>query len=168
MPRLIRAHVPALSILNFPKGEVRFSAWRTYTAGPAAFLSVQEGCDKFCAFCVVPYTRGAEFSRPVGTVVAEARRLVSTGTRELTLLGQNVNAFHGEAPDGKIWNLARLLAELAEIEGLERLRYTTSHPLDMDDDLINMHRDLPQLMPISICQSNRGQIMAAVCDEPPS
>ena len=79
--------------------------------------------------------------------MAEARRLVSTGTRELTLLGQNVNAFHGEAPDGKIWNLARLLTELAEIEGLERLRYTTSHPLDMDDDLINAHRDLPQLMP---------------------
>ena len=115
--------------------------------GPAAFLSVQEGCDKFCAFCVVPYTRGAEFSRPVGTVVAEARHLVTTGTRELTLLGQNVNAYHGEATDGKIWNLARLLAELAEIEGLERLRYTTSHPLDMDDDLINAHRDLPQLMP---------------------
>jgi tRNA-2-methylthio-N6-dimethylallyladenosine synthase len=115
--------------------------------GPAAFLSVQEGCDKFCAFCVVPYTRGAEFSRPVETVLAEAKRLVASGTRELTLLGQNVNAYHGDAENGKSWNLARLLFALAEIDGLERLRYTTSHPLDMDDELINAHRDLPQLMP---------------------
>ena len=132
--------------------------------GPAAFLSVQEGCDKFCAFCVVPYTRGAEFSRPVSTVVAEARRLVATGTRELTLLGQNVNAYHGEASDGKTWNLARLLAELAEIEGLDRLRYTTSHPLDMDDDLINAHRDLPQLMPYLHLpiQSGSNHILAAM------
>jgi tRNA-2-methylthio-N6-dimethylallyladenosine synthase len=90
--------------------------------GPAAFLSVQEGCDKFCSFCVVPYTRGAEFSRPVATVIKEARWLVAGGTRELTLLGQNVNAYHGEAKDGKIWNLARLIRELADIEGLDRLR----------------------------------------------
>ncbi|MDB3892499.1 tRNA (N6-isopentenyl adenosine(37)-C2)-methylthiotransferase MiaB [Alphaproteobacteria bacterium] len=115
--------------------------------GPAAFLSVQEGCDKFCAFCVVPYTRGAEFSRSVSNVMTEARRLVALGTSELTLLGQNVNAYHGTADDGSTWSLARLIREMAEIDGLERLRYTTSHPLDMEDDLINAHRDVPQLMP---------------------
>ena len=115
--------------------------------GPAAFLSVQEGCDKFCAFCVVPYTRGAEFSRPVDGIMEEARRLVASGSCELTLLGQNVNAYHGEAADGSIWSLARLIRELAEIDGLERLRYTTSHPLDMEDDLILAHRDVPALMP---------------------
>jgi tRNA-2-methylthio-N6-dimethylallyladenosine synthase len=115
--------------------------------GPAAFLSVQEGCDKFCAFCVVPYTRGAEFSRPVDMVLAEARRLVATGTREVTLLGQNVNAYHGETADGNIWGLGRLIRELADIDGLDRIRYTTSHPLDMDDDLIAAHGDVPQLMP---------------------
>ena len=115
--------------------------------GPTAFLSVQEGCDKFCAFCVVPYTRGAEFSRPVATIFEEARRLVAGGTRELTLLGQNVNAYHGEAKDGQSWTLGRLIRELADIEGLDRLRYTTSHPLDMDDELISAHGEVPQLMP---------------------
>ena len=115
--------------------------------GPAAFLSVQEGCDKFCAFCVVPYTRGAEYSRPVAEILEEARRLVASGTCELTLLGQNVNAYHGEAPDGSVWSLARLIRELAEIDGLARIRYTTSHPLDMEDDLIAAHRDVPALMP---------------------
>ena len=115
--------------------------------GPAAFLSVQEGCDKFCAFCVVPYTRGAEFSRPVKTVLEEARRLVASGTRELTLLGQNVNAYHGEHDSGKDWSLGRLIRALAEVDGLERIRYTTSHPLDMDDELIAAHGDVPQLMP---------------------
>ncbi|MEC8130454.1 MAG: tRNA (N6-isopentenyl adenosine(37)-C2)-methylthiotransferase MiaB [Pseudomonadota bacterium] len=115
--------------------------------GPAAFLSVQEGCDKFCAFCVVPYTRGAEYSRPVAGILEEARRLVASGTCELTLLGQNVNAYHGEAPDGSVWSLARLIRELAEIDGLARIRYTTSHPLDMEDDLIAAHRDVPALMP---------------------
>ncbi len=100
--------------------------------GPAAFLSVQEGCDKFCAFCVVPYTRGTEFSRPVKTVLEEAKRLVASGTRELTLLGQNVNAYHGEYESGKDWTLGRLIRALAEVDGLERIRYTTSHPLDMD------------------------------------
>ncbi|MDC1294007.1 tRNA (N6-isopentenyl adenosine(37)-C2)-methylthiotransferase MiaB [Candidatus Puniceispirillum sp.] len=115
--------------------------------GPAAFLSVQEGCDKFCAFCVVPYTRGAEFSRPVKTVLEEARRLVKGGTRELTLLGQNVNAYHGEHESGKDWKLGRLIRALAEVDGLERIRYTTSHPLDMDDELIAVHGDVPQLMP---------------------
>ena len=115
--------------------------------GPAAFLSVQEGCDKFCAFCVVPYTRGAEYSRSAAGILEEARRLVASGTCELTLLGQNVNAYHGEAPDGSVWSLARLIRELAEIDGLARIRYTTSHPLDMEDDLIAAHRDVPSLMP---------------------
>ncbi|MEC7615459.1 MAG: tRNA (N6-isopentenyl adenosine(37)-C2)-methylthiotransferase MiaB [Pseudomonadota bacterium] len=115
--------------------------------GPAAFLSVQEGCNKFCAFCVVPYTRGAEYSRPAAGILEEARRLVASGTCELTLLGQNVNAYHGEAPDGSVWSLARLIRELAEIDGLARIRYTTSHPLDMEDDLIAAHRDVPSLMP---------------------
>ena len=115
--------------------------------GPAAFLSVQEGCDKFCAFCVVPYTRGAEFSRPVKTVLEEAKRLVASGTRELTLLGQNVNAYHGEHESGKDWTLGRLIRALADVDGLERIRYTTSHPLDMDDELIAVHGDVPQLMP---------------------
>ena len=115
--------------------------------GATAFLTVQEGCDKFCTFCVVPYTRGAEFSRPAGEIVAEARRLAASGVREITLLGQNVNAYHGEGPDGREWNLARLLRELAGIEGVARLRYTTSHPCDMDDDLIAAHGEMPELMP---------------------
>jgi tRNA-2-methylthio-N6-dimethylallyladenosine synthase len=114
--------------------------------GPTAFLTVQEGCDKFCAFCVVPYTRGAEVSRPVSRLLDEARKLVAQGVREITLLGQNVNAYHGEGPGGT-WGLARLLREMAGIEGLDRLRYTTSHPNDMEDDLIAAHGDLPQLMP---------------------
>ena len=117
------------------------------TQGPAAFLSVQEGCDKFCTFCVVPYTRGAEFSRSVAEVVAEAERLVAAGAAEITLLGQNVNAYHGAAPDGTSWGLGRLLRRMALIEGLERLRYTTSHPRDMDDELIAAHGDLDELMP---------------------
>jgi tRNA-2-methylthio-N6-dimethylallyladenosine synthase len=115
--------------------------------GVSAFLTVQEGCDKFCTFCVVPYTRGAEVSRPVGKVVAEAERLAGAGVREITLIGQNVNAYHGEGPDGRTWSLAPLLHRLAEVPGLARLRYTTSHPRDMDDDLIAAHRDLPSLMP---------------------
>ena len=133
---------------EFPE-EVKFDILPGERAprGPAAFLSVQEGCDKFCAFCVVPYTRGAEFSRPAAGVLEEARRLVDAGTREITLLGQNVNAYHGEAPRGGTWSLARLIGELAEIDGLERIRYTTSHPLDMRDDLIEAHRDVPGLMP---------------------
>ncbi|MBP0466369.1 tRNA (N6-isopentenyl adenosine(37)-C2)-methylthiotransferase MiaB [Roseomonas sp. PWR1] len=115
--------------------------------GATAFLTVQEGCDKFCSFCVVPYTRGAEYSRPVAAILAEARRLVSLGAREVTLLGQNVNAFHGEGPDGGAWSLGRLIHALAGIEGLARIRYTTSHPRDMDDELIAAHRDIPALMP---------------------
>ena len=118
--------------------------------GPAAFLSVQEGCDKFCTFCVVPYTRGAELSRPVDDIVLEARNLAAQGVRDLSLLGQNVNAYHGAAPaldgDGE-WNLAQLLRHLAKIGGLDRLRYTTSHPRDMDLDLIAAHGDTEALMP---------------------
>jgi len=113
----------------------------------SAFLTIQEGCDKFCTFCVVPYTRGAEASRPVAAVVAEAKRLVAGGAREITLLGQNVNAYHGAGPDGRSWSLARLIRELAPIDGLWRLRYTTSHPRDMDDELIRAHGEVPQLMP---------------------
>lgn len=114
--------------------------------GPTAFLTVQEGCDKFCAFCVVPYTRGAEVSRPAARILSEARDLVSRGVREITLLGQNVNGWHG-AGDGDSWTLGRLIRALGEVEGLDRIRYTTSHPNDMDDDLIAAHGDVPQLMP---------------------
>ncbi len=115
--------------------------------GVTAFLTIQEGCDKFCSFCVVPYTRGAEYSRPAGAVLAEARRMVAQGTREISLLGQNVNAYHGEGPDGREWGLARLLHALAEIPGLDRLRYTTSHPRDVDEAQIAAHRDIPAVMP---------------------
>jgi tRNA-2-methylthio-N6-dimethylallyladenosine synthase len=115
--------------------------------GVVAFLTIQEGCDKFCSFCVVPYTRGAEYSRSVAEVVSEARRLVSDGTREIILLGQNVNAYHGGGPDGREWSLGKLIRQLAELEGLDRIRYTTSHPRDVDDELVAAHRDVPQLMP---------------------
>ena len=118
--------------------------------GPTAFLTVQEGCDKFCAFCVVPYTRGAEASRPAHRVLEEARDLVARGVREITLLGQNVNAYHGAGPDtdgGGDWSLARLIWALSEIDGLERIRFTTSHPNDMTDDLIEAHGTCPKLMP---------------------
>ena len=115
--------------------------------GPTAFLSVQEGCDKFCAFCVVPYTRGAEYSRPVAKVLDEARDLVDRGVREITLLGQNVNAYHGTGPDGAEWGLARLIWELDRLDGLARIRFTTSHPNDMDDALIEAHGTCAKLMP---------------------
>ncbi|MDH7802714.1 MULTISPECIES: tRNA (N6-isopentenyl adenosine(37)-C2)-methylthiotransferase MiaB [unclassified Rhizobium] len=115
--------------------------------GVTAFLTVQEGCDKFCTFCVVPYTRGSEVSRPVRQIVDEAMKLVDAGVREITLLGQNVNAWQGEGSKGEKWGLAELLYQLAEIPGLARLRYTTSHPRDMDDRLIGAHRDLRILMP---------------------
>ena len=132
--------------------------------GVTAFLTVQEGCDKFCSFCVVPYTRGAEASRPAAPVIAEARRLVAQGAREITLLGQNVNAWHGEAPDGGAWGLGRLIRALAEIPGLLRLRYTTSHPRDMDDELIAAHRDVPALMPFLHLpvQSGSDRMLAAM------
>jgi tRNA-2-methylthio-N6-dimethylallyladenosine synthase len=133
--------------------------------GAAAFLSVQEGCDKFCTFCVVPYTRGAEFSRPAADVLVEARRMVAGGTVEITLLGQNVNAYHGEAATGGgTWGLGRLVRALAEIDGLERIRYTTSHPRDVDDELIAAHRDVPELMPYLHLpvQSGSDRILAAM------
>ena len=120
---------------------------RIRARGVTAFLTVQEGCDKFCTFCVVPYTRGAEVSRPLHQIIDEARRLADAGVREITLLGQNVNAWHGEGPDGREWGLGDLLYRLAEVPGLARLRYTTSHPRDMDDRLIDAHRDLRALMP---------------------
>jgi len=115
--------------------------------GVSAFLSIQEGCDKFCTFCVVPYTRGAEYSRPAASIATEARRLVAGGARELVLLGQNVNAYRGESPNGGSWGLGRLLLALAELPGIERLRYTTSHPRDVDDELIQAHAECPAVMP---------------------
>jgi len=132
--------------------------------GPAAFLTIQEGCDKFCSFCVVPYTRGAETSRSAAAILSEARHLVAQGTKEISLLGQNVNAWHGAGTDGASWGLGRLLRELAAIEGLTRLRYATSHPRDMDDDLIAAHRDLPGLMPFLHLpvQSGSDRILAAM------
>ena len=132
--------------------------------GVAAFLSIQEGCDRFCSFCVVPYTRGAEHSRPAAAVLAEAGRLVAQGAREITLLGQNVNAWHGEAPDGGTWGLGRLIRAMAEIPGLLRLRYATSHPRDMDDALIAAHRDVPTLMPFLHLpvQSGSDRMLAAM------
>lgn len=120
---------------------------RAKKSGPSAFLTVQEGCDKFCTFCVVPYTRGAEVSRPAADIVKEAQALVAAGARELTLLGQNVNAYHGEDEAGRTLSLAGLVRRLAQIDGLVRIRYTTSHPRDMSDDLIAAHGEIPQLMP---------------------
>ena len=123
-------------------------ATRTFpTRGVAAFLTVQEGCDKFCTFCVVPYTRGAEFSRPVEQILAEARKLGAQGVRELTLLGQNVNAYHGLDAQGRALRLSQLVAELSRIDGIDRLRYMTSHPRDMTDDLIAAHGENGKLMP---------------------
>jgi tRNA-2-methylthio-N6-dimethylallyladenosine synthase len=133
-------------------------------AGPSAFVTVQEGCDKFCTFCVVPYTRGPEYSRPVQQLVDEVSGLVAGGTREITLLGQNVNAYRGEGPDGTTWSLARLLCKLAEIGGLARLRYTTSHPRDMSDDLIAAHGEIETLMPYLHLpvQSGSDRVLAAM------
>jgi tRNA-2-methylthio-N6-dimethylallyladenosine synthase len=132
--------------------------------GVSAFVTVQEGCDKFCTFCVVPYTRGAEASRPAQKIVEEVERLAGAGVREVTLIGQNVNSYHGDGPDGRTWTLGRLLRRLAEIEGIARLRYTTSHPRDMDDNLIAAHRDLPMLMPYLHLplQSGSDRILAAM------
>ena len=115
--------------------------------GVTAFLSVQEGCDKFCTFCVVPYTRGSEYSRPAQKIINDAKRLRDTGAKEITLLGQNVNAYHGDGPDGSTWGLGKLIVALAEISGIERIRYTTSHPRDMDDELIEAHGSIEKLMP---------------------
>jgi tRNA-2-methylthio-N6-dimethylallyladenosine synthase len=134
------------------------------TRAASAYLTVQEGCDKFCTFCVVPYTRGAEYSRGVDDLVAETHKLVARGVREITLLGQNVNAYHGTGPDSKAWSLARLIERLAKIDGVERLRYTTSHPRDMADDLIAAHVNEPKLMPYLHLpfQAGADRILAAM------
>jgi tRNA-2-methylthio-N6-dimethylallyladenosine synthase len=133
-------------------------------SGPAAFVSVQEGCDKFCTFCVVPYTRGAESSRRVEDVLDEARRLTDMGVKEITLLGQNVNAYHGARKDGSIWGLAQLIEELANIDAVKRIRYTTSHPRDMQQDLLDAHRDIEKLMPYMHLpiQSGSNRILKAM------
>ena len=115
--------------------------------GFSSFLTIQEGCDKFCTFCVVPYTRGAEVSRPVEQIVAEARDLARKGVREITLIGQNVNAYHADGPDGKDWGLGALIRHVAKIGGIDRIRFTTSHPRDMDEDLIKTLGDEEKLMP---------------------
>ena len=132
--------------------------------GISSFVTVQEGCDKFCTFCVVPYTRGAEVSRPVAKIVDDVRRLTDSGVREITLIGQNVNAYHGEGPDGRIWPLGALLYHLAGLPGILRLRYSTSHPRDVEQTLIDAHRDLPALMPFVHLpvQSGSDRILAAM------
>jgi len=132
--------------------------------GVAAFVTVQEGCDKFCTFCVVPYTRGAEVSRPVVAILAEVEHLASAGVREITLIGQNVNAYHGETTNGGQATLGQLLRRLAEVPGVMRLRYTTSHPRDVDQDLVAAHRDLAVLMPqlhLPV-QSGSDRVLAAM------
>ena len=156
---------PGILETGFP-AESKFDYLPQETAPPgvSAFLSIQEGCDKFCTFCVVPYTRGAEASRPVAQVVAEARRLVDLGAAEITLLGQNVNAYHGLDDDGGEAGLGQLVRRLAEIEGLARLRYTTSHPRDMDEALIAAHGEVEALMPFLHLpvQSGSDRVLAAM------
>jgi tRNA-2-methylthio-N6-dimethylallyladenosine synthase len=168
LPELIaQVHRTKKSVLNtdFP-AEQKFDFLPDAAApqGVIANLTIQEGCDKFCSFCVVPYTRGAEASRPAASIIAEAKRMVAVGAREIALLGQNVNAYHGEGLDGSVWTLARLLRELSEIPGLLRLRYTTSHPSDMTEDLLLAHRDNPALMPFLHLpvQSGSDKILAAM------
>jgi tRNA-2-methylthio-N6-dimethylallyladenosine synthase len=168
LPELIaQVHRTKKSVLNtdFP-AEQKFDFLPDAAApqGVIANLTIQEGCDKFCSFCVVPYTRGAEASRPAGSIIAEAKRMVALGAREIALLGQNVNAYHGEGLDGGVWSLTRLLQELAEIPGLLRLRYTTSHPSDMTEELLAAHRDNPALMPFLHLpvQSGSDKILAAM------
>src|SRR5690242_18581626 len=132
--------------------------------GISAFVTAQEGCDKFCTFCVVPYTRGAEVSRPVEKIVEDVLRLADNGVREITLIGQNVNAYHGEGPDGRIWSLGTLLRRIADIPGIVRIRYSTSHPRDVDDTLVAAHRDVPALMPFVHLpvQSGSDRILSAM------
>ena len=152
LPEMVaRAATAPVLDTSFP-AEPKFDYLPQVAAAPgvSAFLTVQEGCDKFCTFCVVPYTRGAEYSRPAGDIIAEAARLVAAGAREITLLGQNVNAYHGAPPVSNSsgeWRLGELIRALAEIPRLSRLRYTTSHPRDVDDGLVAAHREVPQLMP---------------------
>jgi tRNA-2-methylthio-N6-dimethylallyladenosine synthase len=165
LPELVAQGVQLVET-EFP-AEDKFAHLRERAArrgSPSAFLTVQEGCDKFCTFCVVPYTRGAEFSRGIEAVVAEAERLASSGVRELTLLGQNVNAYHGEGPDGRPWSLAQLIKRLASMKSIDRIRYTTSHPRDMDDDLIALHGEEEKLMPYLHLpfQAGADRILAAM------
>ena len=159
--RVIDTEFPAedkFDVLKSPRRDA------TRKRGVSAFVTVQEGCDKFCTFCVVPYTRGVEVSRPVEKIFAEVARLADAGVREVTLIGQNVNAYHGEGADGRPWTLGRLLHRIAEVPGIARLRYTTSHPCDMDGSLIAAHRDLPALMPLLHLpvQSGSDRILAAM------
>ncbi len=168
LPELIgRARTENRSLVDtaFPEEE-KFAhlPQRAPARSVTAFLTVQEGCDKFCTFCVVPYTRGMEYSRSVADIEREARRLVDGGVREITLLGQNVNAYHGEGPDGRSWSLAALIRRLAAIEGLRRLRYMTSHPRDMSDDLIAAHGEEKKLMPYLHLpfQAGADRILAAM------
>jgi tRNA-2-methylthio-N6-dimethylallyladenosine synthase len=139
--RIINTDFPAVSKFDFLPEE------ETAPSQPVAHVAIQEGCDKFCTFCVVPYTRGAEYSRPATQILQEVKALAKAGAREIQLLGQNVNGYHGAGPQGVDWNLGQLLFAVAEVEGVERIRYTTSHPRDMHDDLYRAHRDIPQLMP---------------------
>lgn len=169
--RVERAHGGGVLDTDFPvESKFDFLPEIRDQQGVAAFLTIQEGCDRFCSFCVVPYTRGAEQSRPVDAVVAEAEAFARAGVRELTLLGQNVNAYHGRAPGahapdtGATWGLGRLLRRLAAVEGIARLRYTTSHPRDVDAALIAAHRDVPELMPYLHLpvQSGSDRVLAAM------
>jgi tRNA-2-methylthio-N6-dimethylallyladenosine synthase len=171
LPEMVaRAATEKVLDTSFPaEAKFDFLPQAAAPAGVSAFLTVQEGCDKFCTFCVVPYTRGAEYSRPAADILAEARRLAGAGVREITLLGQNVNAYHGAAPpdgpnDGGEWRLGELIRALAEIPGIDRLRYTTSHPRDVDDGLVAAHRDVPQLMPYLHLpvQSGSDRVLAAM------
>jgi tRNA-2-methylthio-N6-dimethylallyladenosine synthase len=171
LPDLVaRAHLaPAAVETNFPI-EDKFdhlaspSFAATRARGISAFVSVQEGCDKFCTFCVVPYTRGIESSRPVVKISEEIDHLIAAGVVEVTLIGQNVNAYHGQAPDGQPWSLARLIEHVAAKREIARVRYMTSHPRDMSDDLIASHRDIPKLMPFLHLpiQSGSDRILAAM------
>jgi len=171
LPELLRqaADAPGIVDTEFPIADKfaflpRPAADKIAGRGVSAFITVQEGCDKFCSFCVVPYTRGAEMSRPVAALLAEAGILAEAGVREIILLGQNVNAYHGLDETGAMVSFARLCARLAQVPGIERIRYTTSHPNDMDADLIAAHRDLPQLMPFLHLpvQSGSDRILAAM------
>lgn len=171
LPRILRqvANGERVADTEFP-AQAKFdylpfpSSRRVRARGVSAFVTVQEGCDKFCTFCVVPYTRGAEASRPVESIMAEVESLSLAGVREVTLLGQNVNAYHGAARDGGPASLADLCARIAAVPGIARIRYTTSHPGDMDASLIEAHRSLPSLMPFLHLpvQSGSDKILAAM------
>lgn len=151
LPQLLKDRKAGRQVAQDFKPSDKFAALKAAPPArkspPTAFLTIQEGCDKFCTFCVVPYTRGAEFSRPVAEIVDEAKALVDGGARDITLLGQNVNAYHGEGTSGASAGLAQLLYQLARVDGVARLRYTTSHPRDMSPELIAAHGQIPALMP---------------------